>query len=52
MTKPKRDFLLIEAATITQKRPINTTIFGKTLLLIEQDCEQHTNVRLWMLESN
>lgn len=34
ITTPKSNFLFIEAMAITYKGPMNTTNFGKTLLLI------------------
>ena len=37
--KPKTDFLLIEAGTITLKVSMNTENFGKISLFVEQDYE-------------
>ena len=49
---PKNDLLLIGAGTITPYDCLNTANFGKTPLFVEQDYEQQTSTRLWIVRAN
>ena len=48
----KSDFLLIRAGIVTPNGSMNTANFGKTLLFVEEDYEQHTSTLLWNVRVN